>query len=231
VTAGRILVIEDDVELGEELVGRLRRDGYEPTWIRDGEDALRADPTAFDLVLLDLGLPNVYGLDVLKSYRSRSEIPVLVLTARDHTSDKVRGLSLGADDYVTKPFWPDELMARIGARLRRPAMRRAEERADVVRAGTLEIDLGAPRVTVSGDEVELTRAELGILSILARRAGRAVARATLVEEALDEARGGGERTLDVHVSRLRKKLGDEGKRIVTVWGIGYRLELERGTER
>jgi two-component system response regulator MtrA len=132
---------------------------------------------------------------------------------------------------VTKPFWPDELMARIGARLRRPAMRRAEERADVVRAGTLEIDLGAPRVTVSGDEVELTRAELGILSILARRAGRAVARATLVEEALDEARGGGERTLDVHVSRLRKKLGDEGKRIVTVWGIGYRLELERGTER
>jgi len=195
---------------------------------RDGDEALRAPYEELDLVLLDLGLPGTYGLDVLKAIRKRSEVPVLILTARDHTSDKVRGLSLGADDYVTKPFWPDELVARIRARLRRPGMGRASTAAQrdeesIVRAGSIEIDLEGPRVIVGAEEIELTRAELAILAMLARRAGRAVTRADLAEEALD---GGGERTLDVHVSRLRKKLGDEGERIKTVWGIGYRLELE-----
>ena len=224
----RILLVEDDAELGEELVARLKREGYALTWLRDGDEALRAPYEELDLVLLDLGLPGTYGLDVLKAIRKRSEVPVLILTARDHTSDKVRGLSLGADDYVTKPFWPDELVARIRARLRRPGMSKpsgAAQRDDdaLVRAGSIEIDLEGPRVKVGEDEVELTRAELAILAMLARRAGRAVTRADLADEALD---GGGERTLDVHVSRLRKKLGDEGERIKTVWGIGYRLEIE-----
>ncbi|UJR82204.1 response regulator transcription factor [Sandaracinus amylolyticus] len=223
--SGRVLVVEDDPELGAEIVRQLERAGFTPTWLKDGDDALAASPEEYDLVLLDLVLPNAYGLDILKRYRAVSEVPVILLTARDHTADKVRGLSLGADDYVTKPFWPDELLARIRARLRRPGMRR--EGDAVVRAGAIEVDLDARRVRVDGEPVELTRAELDVLATLARRAGHAVSRAELVEEALDPGREGGERTLDVHVSRLRKKLGAEGKRIATVWGIGYRLEIDR----
>ncbi len=220
----RVLLVEDDPELGPEIVRQLERAGYEATWIDDGERALAMDPDDYDLVLLDLVLPNAYGLDVLKRYRASSEVPVILLTARDHTADKVRGLSLGADDYITKPFWSEELLARVKARLRRPVMARA---ASVVRAGALEVQLDARRALVSGESVELTRVEFDLLEFLARNAGRAVTRAALVEHVLDAARDGNERTLDVHMSRLRKKLGGEGKRIATVWGIGYRLESDR----
>lgn len=220
----RILLVEDDRELGEDLTQRLERAGYAPTWIQDGEDALAADVESFALVLLDLGLPGAYGLDVLKRYRTKSEVPVMLVTARDQTADKVRGLALGADDYITKPFWPEELLARVKARLRRPSMKKEGETRITV--GTLVIDVEGAVVSVAGESVELTRAELAILGVLARRSGRAVTRSDLVDEALDGARGGSDRTLDVHVSRLRKKLGSEGKRIATVWGIGYRLETE-----
>ena len=220
----RILLVEDDTELGEDLTERLSRAGYAPTWIRDGEEALKADVESYALVLLDLGLPGAYGLDVLKRYRTQSEVPVMIVTARDQTADKVRGLALGADDYITKPFWPEELLARVKARLRRPSMKRADETR--VTIGALVVDVEGAIVTVEGEAIELTRAELAILGVLARRSGRAVTRGDLVDEALDGARGGSDRTLDVHVSRLRKKLGDEGKRIATVWGIGYRLETE-----
>ena len=223
--AQRILVVEDDPALGAELVRQLERAGYVPSWIRDGDEALRAAPGDYDLVLLDLMLPGAYGMDVLKRYRAESEVPVMLLTARDHTADKVRGLSLGADDYVTKPFWPDELLARIRARLRRPGLGRAD--ASVVRVGTLEIQLEARRVLVADEPVELTRVELDLLAALAKRAGQAVTRASLVEHLPDPDRDGSERALDVHVSRLRKKLGAEGKRVATVWGIGYRLEADR----
>ncbi len=220
----RILLVEDDRELGEDVTQRLQRAGYAPTWIRDGDEALSVEIEDYALVLLDLGLPGAYGLDVLKRYRTKSEVPVILVTARDQTADKVRGLALGADDYITKPFWPEELLARVKARLRRPSMKREDETRFVV--GALVVDVEGARVTVSGQSIELTRAELAILAVLARRCGRAVTRADLVDEALDGARGGSDRTLDVHVSRLRKKLGDEGKRIATVWGIGYRLESE-----
>ena len=225
--SARILVVEDDPELGPELVRQLRRAGLEPALLADGDAAMREPLDGYALVLLDLVLPGAYGLDVLKRIRRESEVPVMVLTARDHTADKVRGLSLGADDYVTKPFWPEELVARIRARLRRPAMERAEE--GVVRIGTLEIDAAAHAVRVAGAPVEVTRAELVILTTLARRPGHAVSRAALAEAALDGESAGAERALDVHVSRLRKKLGAEGKRIVTVWGVGYRLEPEAAT--
>ncbi|MBI2893912.1 MAG: response regulator transcription factor [Deltaproteobacteria bacterium] len=221
----RILIIEDDEELGAELVRQLQRASYHATWIRDGDEALEASLDEVDLVLLDLVLPGTYGLDVLKSYRARSVVPIILLTARSHTADKVRGLSLGADDYITKPFWPEELLARVRARLRRPSLGR--DGGGVVRAGALEVDLDARAVKVGGATVELTRVELELLEALARRAGRAVARSVLVEHTLDSARGGGERTLDVHVSRIRKKLGPEGQRVATVWGIGYRLEVDR----
>lgn len=215
----RILLVEDDGQLGAQIVGTLEEAGYAPTWLRDGDEALRVDPGEFALVILDLMLPGAYGLDVLKRYRESSDVPVLILSAREDTADKVRGLSLGADDYVTKPFWPDELVARVRARLRRPVM----QRADVIEAGPLRIDLGAREVLVSDVPVELTRVELDLLAALGKRPGMAMTRAALVEAALDPDRQGGERTLDVHVSRLRKKLGEEGARIETVWGIGYRL--------
>jgi two-component system response regulator MtrA len=161
-------------------------------------------------------LPGAYGLDVLKRLREDHDVPVLILSARNETADKVRSLQLGADDYVTKPFWPEEFLARVRARLRRPVL----QREGVLRAGPLALDLGARRVEVEGESVDLTRAEFEILAALARRAGSAVARSWLLE-ALE---AGTERTLDVHVSRLRKKLGGAGQLIKTVWNIGYRLD-------
>ncbi len=216
----RILVVEDDDQLGAQITSRLRAEGYEVTWLRDGSEAARADPSSFALVLLDLMLPGTYGLDLLKRFRKTSDVPVLVVTARDHPADRVRGLELGADDYVTKPFWPEELLARVKARLRRPVMTRGERLV----VGGLCIDLGGRRVEVGGEAVELTRVELDLLAMLAKRPGQAITRAALAEAVLDPDKQGTERTLDVHVSRLRKKLGPEGKRIATVWGIGYRLE-------
>lgn len=216
----RILVVEDDDQLGAQITSRLRAEGYEVTWLRDGSEAARADPSGFALILLDLMLPGTYGLDLLKRFRKTSDVPVLVVTARDHPADRVRGLELGADDYVTKPFWPEELLARVKARLRRPVMTRGERLV----VGALSIDLGGRRVEVGGEAVELTRVELDLLAMLAKRPGQAITRAVLAEAVLDPDKQGTERTLDVHVSRLRKKLGAEGKRIATVWGIGYRLE-------
>ena len=228
--AQRILVVEDDVDLGAQLVRDLRRAGFEPTLVRDGEEALRTSVVGVDLVLLDLMLGSAYGLDVLKRIRKESAVPVLILTARDHTADKVRALGLGADDYVTKPFWPEELLARIRARLRRPELKVAGEGGAAVRAGEIEILPAERRVRAFGVDVELTRAEVGVLLALARRAGRPVERRVIAEEALEEEHDGEARALDVHVSRLRKKLGAEGKRIATVWGIGYRLDVDPAPE-
>src|SRR5262249_22826156 len=151
------------------------------------------------------------------------DLPVLVLSARTEALDKVRALELGADDFVTKPFWPEELLARIGARLRRPSLQRGK----AIAVGTLEIDVDARVVRLAGAPVELTKAEFELLATLGQRAGSAVARSELARVCLDPEREGTERTLDVHVSRVRKKLGAEGGRIETVWGIGYRLAAGR----
>lgn len=220
--ADRILLVEDDEALGAQIVEHLEGAGFELTWVRDGDDALREDPEAFVLVVLDLMLPGTYGLDVLKRYRAESDVPVVILSAREDTSDKVRGLSLGADDYLTKPFWPEELVARVRARLRRPLL----SRGDVIELGPLRVDLGAREVRLGGAVVELTRVEHDILAALVKRPGMALTRAALVEAALDPDRQGNERTLDVHVSRLRKKLGEAGALIETVWGIGYRFRSD-----
>jgi len=216
----RVLLVEDDASLGRQVTDRLRAAGFEPTWVRDGQEALAVSPEPFALLILDLMLPGAHGFDVLKKLRGASDVPVLVLSARNDAHDKVRALELGADDYVTKPFWPEELVARIQARLRRPAL----QRSSVVEVGELTIDTHARQVWVGGEEVELTRVEFDLLAALSRRVGAAVARAWLVEHVLDPNREGGERTLDVHVSRLRKKLGAGGRFLTTVWGVGYRLD-------
>ncbi len=214
--ADRILLVEDDAKLGAQIVEHLEAEGFVVRWIKNGDEARNADLDVLSLVILDLMLPGTYGMDLLKIYRDRSDVPVLILSARNETADKVRGLKLGADDYVTKPFWPEELVARVTARLRRPIL----SRGDVLTVGPFQIDTGARTAEIEGERLELTPSEYDILATLARRPDNAITRTALVEAALDL---GSERTLDVHVSRLRKKLGDRGKHIETVWGIGYRL--------
>jgi two-component system response regulator MtrA len=221
--AERVLVVEDDERLGRQVRDSLAEAGYDPVWVRDGGAVAGDLVQGASLIVLDLMLPGEHGLDVLKRLRRDSDVPVLVLSARNETADKVRALKLGADDYVTKPFWPDELLARVAARLRRPVL----QRSTAVRVGELAVDLEQRRVTAAGEPVELTRVEFDLLAALARRPGAAVSRTWLAEHVLDPAREGGERTLDVHISRLRKKLGLAATAIATVWGVGYRLEAPR----
>lgn len=218
----RVLLVEDDEKLAEQVLGQLRGAGLEVDWIADGLEAMTTDPRKYGLWILDLMLPNAYGLDILKHLRASSDVPVLLLSAQNDTKIKVRALELGGDDYMTKPFWPDELLARVQARLRRP---------DAVHEDRLEyegvvLDLAARRLTVEGTPVETTRVEFDLLALFVRRHGAAIERQWLVDRVLDPNRDGNERTLDVHISRLRKKLGRYGKCIVTVWGVGYRFEGE-----
>jgi DNA-binding response OmpR family regulator len=173
------------------------------------------------LVVLDLMLPGAHGFDLLKEWRRESDLPVIILTARSETHDKVRGFELGGDDYLTKPFWPAELVARVQARLRRPNMS-----GDLMEIGPLAIDVEQREAKLDGVSIELTKVEFDILAMLALRKDKAVSRQQLVERVLDEEKDGGERTLDVHVSRIRKKLGEAARHLETVWGIGYRLATE-----
>lgn len=219
---GRILLVEDDDALGRQIVQQLETAGYDVEWLTNGDHALRADPEHYALAILDLMLPGAYGLDVLKALRHDSDLPVLILSARHETRDKVRALELGADDFVTKPFWPEELLARVKTRLRRPSL----QRDGVLEMGELQIDLDARSVRIAGAGVDLTRVEFDILAALARRPGAALERSWLADHVLDPDREGTERTLDVHVSRLRKKLGDAAAHVATVWGVGYRLDAE-----
>ena len=217
--ADRILLVEDDDALGRQVRGQLTDAGYDVRWLIDGAAALREDFAGYSLVVLDLMLPGAYGLDILKRLRAQSDVPVLILSARHDTHDKVRSLELGADDFVTKPFWPEELLARVRTRLRRPVL----QRAGVLEVAGLEIDVEARSVRAAGRLLDLTRVEFDLLTALARRPGAAIDRTWLVDNVLDPDREGTERTLDVHVSRLRKKLGEHAALVQTVWGVGYRL--------
>jgi two-component system response regulator MtrA len=223
---GRILLVEDDEKLGKQISEHLGGARFEVTWLRDGADALVADTKSVSLVVLDLMLPGASGLDVLARIREHSGVPVLVLSAKSDAEVKVRALEIGADDYLTKPFWPEELLARVRARLRRPQLENASA-GDKIEVGPIAIDVAGHTARLSGRPLDLTRVEFDLLCALARRAGSAVGRKWLVDHVLDPRRQGDERTLDVHVFRLRKKLGDAGDRLSTVWGVGYRL---RGDE-
>lgn len=216
----RVLLVEDDPRLGDQVTQQLRAAGFDVVHIADGREALSVDTREFQLVILDLMLPEVSGMDLLKHMRAVSDVPILMLSAQDDATVKVRALQLGADDYMTKPFWPEELLARVEARIRRP---------DVLRDGRLvfgklQIDLEARQLEIGGQPIELTRVEFDLLATLIRRRGSAVQRVWLTDQVLDPDRDGTERTLDVHVSRIRKKIGDCSGVIATVWGVGYRFE-------
>lgn len=213
----RILLVEDDEALGRQIVQHLQGEGFTCVWWREGRVITAENLPEVALAILDLMVPKVPGLRVLESLRACSDTPVLILSGRDTTPDKVQALRLGADDYMTKPFWPEELIERVRARLRRPRL--ARQRG--IEVGELRIDEDSRQATLLGTPVDLTPVEFAFLLALARKPGTAISRRWLLENVLDPERDGTERALDAHASRLRKKIG--AGRIETVWGIGYRL--------
>ncbi|HEY6562446.1 MAG TPA: response regulator transcription factor [Polyangiaceae bacterium] len=218
------LVIDDDARLFELLHSYLEQHGVHVTHASNGQDGLaRLASDTYDVVLLDVMMPPPDGLVVLKKLRAVSSIPVIMLTARGDETDRVVGLELGADDYVAKPFSPRELLARLRAVLRRT---QPDPNLERLSAGGVVIDLGARTARVDGRSVDLTGLEFDILLALVRRAGRVIPRGMLLTEAGRNDVIVGERTVDVHISRLRKKIGDDPKnpqRIRTVRGVGYVL--------
>ncbi|WP_434442728.1 response regulator transcription factor [Lentzea sp. E54] len=216
----RVLLVEDDDGVADALVEALRANGHRPARVRRGSDALIAHRDA-DVVLLDLGLPDQDGLEVLRKLRKIDPVPVLVLTARGDERTVVRGLRLGADDYLVKPVRLAELLARIDAVARRSAAR-SQEPGDVVRVSDVEIDLQSRQVVVGGREISLTTKEFDVLAVLARRPGTAVSRQQLMDEVWGNAFVAVSRTLDVHLTQLRAKLDRPGL-LHTIRGFGYRL--------
>jgi DNA-binding response OmpR family regulator len=222
----RILVIDDEEAIGNVIKDYLEAQGYEVFWAEDGLSAIdmfqRINP---DLIILDLMLPGKSGFDVCKEFRKDSNVPVIMLTAKSDEIDRVLGLELGADDYVTKPFSLRELAARVKAVLRRVG-KGVEDQRDVLKVGDIAVDVEGHQVTVSGREVALTPTEFSILLFLAERPGRVASRLQLVNASLGEAYVGYERSIDTHVSNLRKKIEDDPanpKRLQTVYGVGYKL--------
>jgi DNA-binding response OmpR family regulator len=214
----RLLVVEDDDGIAEPLVEGLTREGFEVQRVANGADALAAPLP--DLVLLDLRLPDMDGYAVARELRARSRVPIIMVTARGEEVDRVVGLELGADDYVVKPFGLRELVARINAVMRRIAER--PEPPAPAAAGGLVVDRRAHRVHLDGAELDLTPKEFGLLALLAEDPGAAVNRRRILEEVWGGRWFGPSKTIDVHVSSLRRKLGDAGW-IETVRGVGFRL--------
>jgi DNA-binding response OmpR family regulator len=214
----QVLLVEDDDAIAEPLVRGLQREGFDVLRVADGAGALEA--SAPDLVLLDLGLPDIDGYEVCRRLRAHSEVPIIVITARGDEVDRVIGLELGADDYIVKPFGFRELVARIRAVTRRAGPTAAT--SPVVTWGPLEVDTRSRRAMVDGVEVTLTRKEFDLLALLASDPGATRTREEILETVWDAHWYGPTKTLDVHVASLRKKLGDPNL-IETVRGVGFRL--------
>ncbi len=228
-----ILLVEDELNLGRLVVRELEAAGYRIRHGRDGAAALHLfAEEAPDLVILDWMLPGMDGLEVLRRLRQTSAVPVLMLTARAEEVDRIVGLEVGADDYLTKPFGMRELIARVRALLRRQERLQemlAADRADatsVLRLGPLELDPGLHLARLDGEPMDLTRTEFGLLHLLLRNRGRAFSRTYLHDAVWGEPSFEGDRSVDNAILRLRKKLGPLGEAIETVWGIGYRLRAK-----
>lgn len=227
-----ILIVEDEESLADPLAFLLRKEGFEPIVAHDGKTALAEfERHDVDIVLLDLMLPGMSGTDVCKQLRATSSVPVIMVTARDSEIDKVVGLELGADDYVTKPYSSRELIARIRAVLRRggEAVEVEEEFADqILEGGRVRMDVERHTVSVDGEPVSMPLKEFDLLEYLLRNAGRVLTRGQLIDRIWGADYVGDTKTLDVHVKRLRSKIEQEPSRpqhLVTVRGLGYKYEV------
>ncbi|MDP4505884.1 response regulator transcription factor [Nonomuraea sp. NBC_00507] len=222
----RVLLVEDDEPIAESLRRGLTRYGFEVVWVTTGAAALQAEPA--DLVLLDLGLPDTDGLDVCRALRARGEVPIIVISARSDETDRVVGLEIGADDYVSKPFGVREVIARIRAVMRRvkPPQEKVEVAPD--RYGRLSVDRRAARAYVDGEEVPLTPKEYELLAFLTEEPGALMTREQIMEAVWDANWFGPTKTLDVHVAALRRKFAGV-LAIETVRGVGFRLVVGPGS--
>ena len=224
----RVLVVEDEESFSDALSYMLRKEGFEVSVAPTGTSALtQFDRTGADIVLLDLMLPEMSGTEVCRQLRQRSHVPIIMVTARDSEIDKVVGLEIGADDYVTKPYSPRELVARIRAVLRRQGDPAPETSAPTLAAGPVRMDVERHVVTVDGDAVQLPLKEFELLELLLRNAGRVLTRGQLIDRVWGADYVGDTKTLDVHVKRLRSKVEPEPsapRYIVTVRGLGYKFE-------
>jgi two-component system, OmpR family, response regulator RegX3 len=224
----RVLVVEDEESFSDALSYMLRKEGFEVSVAATGTSALTEfDRSGADIVLLDLMLPEMSGTEVCRQLRQRSAVPIIMVTARDSEIDKVVGLEIGADDYVTKPYSPRELVARIRAVLRRQIVDAADLSAPTLAAGPVRMDVERHVVTVGGEAVQLPLKEFELLELLLRNAGRVLTRGQLIDRVWGADYVGDTKTLDVHVKRLRSKVEPEPstpRYIVTVRGLGYKFE-------
>lgn len=223
-----ILVVEDETSFSEALSFMLRKEGFEVTVAEDGEAGIESfNADRVDLVLLDLMLPRMSGTDVCRAIRQVSRVPIIMLTAKDSELDKVVGLELGADDYVTKPFSSRELLARIRAVLRRHADQPVADDVPQLHAGPVRMDLDRHSVFIRGEQVRLPLKEFALLEFLLRNAGRVLTRGQLLDRVWGADYVGDSKTLDVHIKRLRTKIELDPaapKHLVTIRGVGYRFE-------
>jgi two-component system, OmpR family, response regulator RegX3 len=222
-----ILVVDDDPGVLDVVAFTLRREGFAVDEEWDGAVALAAARTrSYDIVILDIMLPELSGTDVCRTLRAESDVPILMLTARDAELDRVNGLELGADDYVTKPFSSAELLSRVRAILRRRELDRANGGLPVRRLGGLQIDLSRQEVLVDGERVHLTLSEFKVLSLLAEQPGSPISRRELMQHLWASEHVGDEHACEVHISNLRRKIErdpSQPQRLLTVRGLGYRL--------
>ena len=223
-----ILVVDDEPKIVKQARDYLERSGFRVVMAGDGKTALaQARHERPDLIVLDLNLPEMDGLDVCRALRRESDVPIIMLTARVDEADRLIGLELGADDYITKPFSPRELVARVRAVLRR--VQGGVHQPGLVRAGDLEIDLQGHRVVRGGEAIDLTRSEFNLLALLAQHPGQTFSRAQLLDRLHGVAYDGYDRSVDAHVKNLRRKLEpdpSEPRYVLTVYGVGYKFTDE-----
>ena len=222
-----VLVVEDEASIASFVALYLKNAGYSVTTAATGSEALtKFSSEQPSLIVLDLMLPDIDGIEICRRIRKTSDVPILMLTARDEDVDKIIGLEVGADDYLTKPFNPRELVARVKSILRRATPERKERESEVIQHGDLVVDAGRREVKVSGEEIQLAPKEFDLLWELLDHRGLVLTRDQLLERVWGYTFAGDTRTVDVHVRQLRRKLGDASP-IVTVWGVGYKVSPAR----
>ncbi len=225
---GKILVVDDEIRMRKLVRDFLVRSGYEVFEAGDGEEALRVFQTEkeLSLIILDVMMPKMNGFEVLARIRESSQIPVIMLTAKSSEEDELQGFDLGVDEYISKPFSPKILVARVDAVIRRSSGEMNKDASDIIEAGGIRIDIGAHSTTIDGVEIPLSVKEFELLTYFISNQGIALSRDTILNNVWNYDYFGDERTIDTHVKKLRSKLGDKGSYIKTIWGMGYKFTID-----